>query len=939
MTADDAPRAMPIRRTTSYMPRCDDVVLNIGDVADSSVMREFGELASTPGNHAAMAVPPPPHRRSMIVGYENHLHPVGLPLNNGHRRASPESHHSLNKVLGSNGLLPGRQSVASIARPIRRSFVGSKGSLAHSFHHNHEHVLQSHPKLQQDSAPAHVAIDIDVMHTSLEEETWPQILPVSSTEPGQASVTDKVDSTSTAANTATSLTVYSAPSSTPGPLLSVVSNNAPKFTKKVSVRQLIEARAQQKDQKASMGPRSLSIGAALCIPPQPRLSDKMNWSTFLKLSLGAVGIVYGDIGVGPLFVLKAVFKDDSVNLGSWSESSIDDQQVFVLGALSFVFWMITIVSCCKYMMFVIQADKHGEGGTFALLSLLPFDTPDSMLNKYKHHFYVAGIVSAAFLLGDGFIAPAIGVLSAFEGIHFYAPDSEQVSQAVMPLSCVVLLLLLFSQRFGTAKALRFYSPIMLLWFVSIGTVGLYNLTSAPWIFSAISPHYMVIFSMRFGAAGFYILSQVVLAVTGVEAMYADLGHFKTRPIRASFLGLVYPALVLSYFGQGAYILSHQVDPDTEHFHPFFDSVPDVIRWPMLALATLAAVIASQATISGAFALIDQAISLNIFPSVQSIHTSESSDGAVYIPAFNYTLMVGCVALIVAFGHSERLADIYGIAVCCSMTLTGLFFVMVLKFAWKQSMWKIVGFLGFFGVFDLVVLASSLRKIPLGGWVSFFISILIFWVMNVYYGTTIQINEYLQERLISMTDLRAHVRNIPRTDGTLVFVANSDEEVPHVLTLLAVRMNSLPENIICMSVSCSSAPFIAEEERTIFRTVDSATGLYRIVLSYGYAERSIDTMGAVMRYKSRILKNENCNDDITFVVGRERIQAHEKAGWMDMIRFWMYDLIQRNMEGKVAAYNLPPNDTMEIESRIILGYDVLDVPTGGEETALPGRKEL
>ncbi|TPX32729.1 hypothetical protein SmJEL517_g04235 [Synchytrium microbalum] len=689
--------------------------------------------------------------------------------------------------------------------------------------------------------------------------------------------------------------------------------------RKVSVKAIMShsAAANQKN-KANMGPKALSIGGALCIPPAPRLSDKMDWKTFSMLSLGALGIVYGDIGVGPLFVLKAIFKDTAVGLDDFSTADPVTQQYFVLGALSFIFWTITIVCSVKYIFFVLKADKNGEGGVFALLSLLPFDSPDSILHCYKSHIFVLGIIASAFLLGDGFIAPAISVLSAFEGIHFYAPNNPTIASAVVPLACVVLVLLLFSQRYGTAKALKFYGPVMVLWFLSIGTIGLYNVIQAPWIFAALSPHYMVIFFMKFGIKGFYILSQVVLAVTGVEAMYADLGHFKTRPIRFSFLGLVYPALILNYFGQGAFLLGNAGIIDSDSFNPFFNSVPRGVEWPMLILATLAAIIASQATISGCFTLIDQAISLNVFPNVKSIHTSETSAGSVYIPSFCYLLMGGCVALIASFQHSESLADIYGIAVSASMTLTGVFYVMVLKFTWKQPTWKILVFCGVFCTTDLVLLASCLRKISYGGWISVTISLVLFATMNVWYTTTHQINEYLQERLIAMSDLRLHARSIPRTEGTIVFVANSDEEVPHVLTLLAVRMNALPENIICLSAVCSTSPFVAEEERTIFRTVDSAIGLYRIVLSYGYAERSIDTLGAVNKYKKRILKKDNPNEDITFVLGRERIQSHPDAGWLKRLRFWIFDFLERNTESKISLYHLPNADTMEIESRIVLG---------------------
>ncbi|KAJ3265669.1 hypothetical protein HK104_006258, partial [Borealophlyctis nickersoniae] len=496
------------------------------------------------------------------------------------------------------------------------------------------------------------------------------------------------------------------------------------------------------------------------------------------------------------------------------------------------------------------------------------------------------------------------VMSAFEGIATYAPSFTR--SGIMGTSIVVLLILLFSQRFGISNTLRFYGPIMLLWFFTIATIGVYNIVSMPSVIQALSPHWMARLVRSHPAKVHEMLGEVVLAVTGAEALYTDLGHFKRLPIRLSFLALVYPSLMLSYLGQAAYLLQH---PEAAH-QPFFFAVPQAIKWPVLALATTAAIIASQATISGCFTLIDQGISLNCFPNVQSIHTVTSKGtGAVYIPAFSYMLMGGSVVLVLLFRDTDHLADTFGIAVTGSMTLTCIFFLLVMRYSWNLPVWKVSAFAFTFLTLDLLFLSSTLRKVSTNGWVTILISFVMFCVMYVWETTTSEVSTYLHERLLDMQELRQNVKMIHRTQGTMVFVSNGDEDVPNVLTICARRLNTLPTNVVCMSAISSSTPFIADEERTVFRTIDAVAGIYRLVISYGYAERSIDTIGAIDRARKRGLRMPP-GERVTFIVGRELIASGPESHFWQRIRRKCFDAIARNTQGRVEYFNLPPNDTLE-----------------------------
>ncbi|KAJ3147106.1 hypothetical protein HDU86_008102 [Geranomyces michiganensis] len=617
------------------------------------------------------------------------------------------------------------------------------------------------------------------------------------------------------------------------------------------------------------------------------------------------GIVYGEISVSPLYVLKTTFH---------STESPDGQAVIhkeeeIMGAISILFWIVTLVCCVKYMWLVLKADKTGEGGTWALMSLLPLDDHSSPLHKYKPVIFTIGLLAASFLVGDVVISPSITVLSAFEGVASYAVFTESMS---IGCTCIVLFLIFSLQRFGTAKVQKVAGPIAILWFLSIAMIGLYNISQYPKILASLSPHYVGYYIKADPMQAFSVLGHIVLSVAGVEAMYTDLGHFSTRPIRASFMGVVYPAIVLNYLGQAAYLVNH---PEAA-LNPFFDSVPTAVQWPVLVLATCAAIMAAQGGISGCFSLIDQSMSLGVFPDCKVTHPNPEHGTEVYIPLVNNLLLAGTIALACIFRNSENLANTAGICVAGSMGVTSFLYILVMHYQWDLPKWKTILFASIFIPLDILLFASTLLKVTSNGWVSILIAACLFAVMYTWTTTTREINDWLRDRLLLMSDLRHHVKQITRTPGTVVYVSNTDEDVPNVLSVCAGRLGSLPTNIICMTAVAQPAPFVADEEKVVFRTIDAVAGIYRLVMSYGYAERTIDVLAAMNRAKKRGLRIQP-GEEVNFIVGQEIVLSGPQATWFRRVRRSFYHLIVRNTPTRVDYYNLPHVQTLEMRIHMLM----------------------
>ncbi|KAJ3179939.1 hypothetical protein HDU85_004223 [Gaertneriomyces sp. JEL0708] len=653
--------------------------------------------------------------------------------------------------------------------------------------------------------------------------------------------------------------------------------------------------------------RRMSLGAALCIPPPPRMGHDMRLVQLLKLTFAAAGIVYGDIGVSPLYVMKTIFAHPVITDGTPITADQDWHPVdkdAILGALSMLFWIITLVAGIKYNLFVLKADKNGEGGIWALIAQLPFDSDESDIWRHRTLIYVAGLLSAAFLVGDSLMSPAISVLSAFEGVQQYAGSASFGQWEVTGCAVAVICSIYFWQRFGTQFLQRVYAPLFATWFLVIGLIGAYNIHYFPGVFEAISPHRLFMYIGNNPFRAFSVLSNVVLAVAGCESMYADLGHFTARPIRLAFMSIVYPSIMLSFFGQGAYIYSH---PEAAN-GPFFTSVPQPVKWPVLVIATLAAIMAAQGSISGTSSLIDQSISLGTFPNFATVHPTSAAE--VYIPALNFIMFCGTVGLTLGFRHSDSIAAIAGINISGSMMMTSFLYMVVMHHAWKYHWTYTLAYGLLFVTIDLTLFSSSLRKVAHLGWVALLIAACFFVLMFIWYFTTHEVNQWSRDRLLLMSELRQNVKLIARTQGTVLFVSNTDEDVPNVLSICARRLNSLPANIICMSAVAQPAPFIAEEEKVVFRTVDAVAGIYRLVISYGYAERSMNVVAAVERAKKRGLRLQ-AGEEVAFVVGRDMIQTGPKSSWIARLRRTIFDVIARNTQGKIDYYSLPRDSTLEV----------------------------
>ncbi len=616
------------------------------------------------------------------------------------------------------------------------------------------------------------------------------------------------------------------------------------------------------------------------------------------LTLGALGVVYGDIGTSPLYALK-----ESLH-GHHLPPTPDN----VLGVLSLIFWSLTMVVTVKYLVFVMRAHNHGEGGILALLALCPKNQRQGAAGRVP---FIALLVlfGAALLYGDGIITPAISVLSAMEGLEV---ATTRLTPAVLPLTCVVLVALFMVQRRGTSGIGKVFGPIMVVWFVTIAVLGSIQIVKHPGVFAALSPHHGALFFMQHGFAGFKVLGSVVLAVTGGEALYADMGHFGAKPIRMAWMTLVMPALTLAYFGQGALVLAEP----TALSNPFFGMVPPgPAVYALVALATCATVIASQALISGAFSLTHQAVQLGYFPRVRIMHTSHSTMGQIYIPEINAGLMLACLALVLAFQHSSRLAAAYGIAVCGTMAITSIVFYMVARRTWHWPLWKALPLLLLFLSFDLPFLGANLLKFKDGGYVPIFIAAVIFIVMVVWNLGRGLLGEYLAKRSPPWAQFKAELKQeqIVRSSGLGVFMASSAGAAPHILQHHAERLRVVPARVFILTVEFDSVPVVSQDSR-FSEVSDLGDGFYRVIARYGFMQ-SADAP-AIVKEAARRLGLSYDPDDVTYYLGRETFLATKK-GKMGPWTEGLFHFLSRNARPATAYFNLPPEQVLELGTQIDL----------------------
>jgi len=578
----------------------------------------------------------------------------------------------------------------------------------------------------------------------------------------------------------------------------------------------------------------------------------------------------------------------------------------VYGVLSLILWSLTLVVSVKYIIFILRADNRGEGGILALLALILQYWRRKSDDAIRRWIIVLGLVGAALLYGDGIITPAISVLGAVEGLEVITPA---LKVAVVPISLVILVGLFFVQSRGTAKVGRIFGPIMAVWFISIALLGIMEIWTAPEILLAVNPLYGVRFFMAHGSGAFILLGAVVLAVTGGEALYADMGHFGRRPIRIAWFALVFPALLLNYFGQGALILRH---PEGA-LNPFFVLAPRVMLYPLLALATMAAIIASQALISGAFSLTYQAVQLGYSPRVNVIHTSGTEAGQIYIPEVNAALAVGCVLVVLGFRSVDALGAAYGIAVTGTMAITSMLFYVLARARWSWSKAKAGALTAGMLVVDLGFFSSNVLKIAKGGWVPLILALAIFTLMTTWYRGRRIVLKRLHRGSLPLTLLLEDVeRNPPpRVKGTAVFMTSDPDGAPLVLLHHLKHNKVLHERVVLLSVMFANVPEIPEDQRIGVDLYNN--GFARVKARYGFMETA-DVPDILKRSEKEGIVAVPAQT--TYYLGRERLLAKGDAP-LAMWRKKLFIFMSRNSRSATEFFNIPSNRVVELGAQIEL----------------------
>jgi len=657
--------------------------------------------------------------------------------------------------------------------------------------------------------------------------------------------------------------------------------------------------SDQPSAEAAEAPRPAPVGSDRHEPGEasPDGQDAHGQGRTVALALAALGVVYGDIGTSPLYAVKECFH---------GPHAIPVLPVNVMGVLSLIVWSLTIVVSLKYVMFVLRADNKGEGGVFALLALLHSAVEAKSKAKYSVVIFLA-IFGAALLYGDGIITPAISVLSAMEGLSV---ATDAATPFILPGTCLVLITLFMMQKHGTEKIGKVFGPVMILWFSTLALLGLAAIVEHPAILAAVNPYYAVRFFMENHFHGMVVLGSVVLCITGGEALYADMGHFGRVPIRLSWYCMVLPALLLNYFGQGALLLA---DPE-KSFNPFYGLVPGVLLYPMVALATMATVIASQAMISGVFSLTQQAVQMGFCPRIRIVNTSAYTKGQIYLPGVNNAMMVACLGLVLAFKSSSGLAAAYGIAVTIDMTITSIFFFFVMSMLWRWPAWKTVPLLALFLLFDLSFLGSNLLKILDGGWFTLTVAAIIMTALltwrdgkqslgKQFAAMGLPINLFL-ESLVALD------RPI-RVPGTAVFMSVSSTGTPITLLHHYKHIKVLHEQIILLSITSTEMPFVPRGSR--LEVTSLGHGFFRVIARYGFMQTpNVPELLRLARTHGLDIELSST----TFFLGRETLLTGgpaKMAAW----RKSLFAYMSRNAWNATTFFGIPPGRVVELGSQVEL----------------------
>ena len=612
------------------------------------------------------------------------------------------------------------------------------------------------------------------------------------------------------------------------------------------------------------------------------------------LVVGAIGVVFGDIGTSPLYTMTEAF------IPHYGLTANHDT---VLGVLSLAFWALMIVVTLKYVTVIMRADNEGEGGIMALMALAQRTLPKGSKSAYA--VGILGIFGASLFFGDGVITPAITTLSAVEGLEVAAPA---LHDWILPIALAILVMLFMGQRFGTAKVGKVFGPVMVLWFLSIAAIGVFNILKAPETLKALNPYWGMQFFVQHGWHGIFILGAVVLAVTGGEALYADMGHFGARPIRHAWYFFILPCLVLNYLGQGALILSH---PEAVS-NPFFEAVPEWARVPMVVMATLAAVIASQAVITGAYSVARQAMQLGYIPRMQIKHTSSDTIGQIYVPSINWFLMIAVIALVLSFQTSTRLATAYGISVSGTMFIDTLLLALVAYRLWPRHRGWVIPLCVLFGLVELAFIIANGVKFLDGAWFPLLLGLVVFTMLRTWRRGRELLRAEMQEEGIQLdTFLDGLMLSPPlRVPGTAVFMTADKGVVPHALLHNLKHNKVLHERNVFLTVETLTTPHAHEGQRLKITKVGD--DCYKVLVRFGFMETP-DVPQALMQ---AVDCSELCFDpmDTTYFASRETILASAHRG-MPVWRDKLFALMHRNAASATGFFRIPANRLVELGAQV------------------------
>jgi KUP system potassium uptake protein len=647
--------------------------------------------------------------------------------------------------------------------------------------------------------------------------------------------------------------------------------------------------------EASGAPASDS--AAPCDVP-PQAGHDLKGHGFIALALGAVGVVFGDIGTSPLYAMREAL--------AHSRSTTATEHA-VLGVVSLVLWTLTLFVTIKYVIFFMRADNKGEGGTLALMALAQKALGKAGSKRSTAVFFL-GVIGAALFYGDGIITPAISVLSAVEGMKDAPHVGHALTPYILPISAGILVALFLVQAKGTHRMAALFGPVMAAWFLILGALGLFHLADDLSILRAFNPWYGVRFLLENGFLGFVILGSVFLAVTGAEALYADMGHFGKKPIQAAWLYLAFPCLALNYLGQGSLVLDH---PASRH-NPFWDMVPTIAYWPVLLMATAATVIASQAVITGAFSMTQQAVQLGLLPRLDIKRTSETQAGQIYVPAVNTFLLIGVLVLLVMFQSSHKLASAYGIAVTGAMFVDTLLAYVVLRLVWKWNLWQTAALLVPLAAIDLVFIASNALKIPDGAWLPLVFGAVLVLIMWTWTRGAQILTDKTRRDSVPLVDLMEILRaRAPhRAPGTAIFLTSDPDMTPVALMHNLKHNKVLHERNVVLTVRTAETPRVNDEDRV--RTQAINADFKKVEIFYGFMESpNVPKALAILR------KQQGLKFDImatSFFLGRRSIVPSANSGmplWQDRI----FIFLMKNATNPTDFFKIPPGRVVELGAQV------------------------